>query len=175
VRHVASSAERCRSPRCPRVGSATAAPASSIRRPTTRNARSLRRRRPNRSADGGNCSRPRATACAGKSRSARGRRCAADAMPRWCSAHNVVTMSDSWAVAAIFGEDLRGSPAWNSSSQIIVPQFGKYQWFGWRCSKGSMDAENRYGYPFHNARMTESFDVEPLPPLVLGLARKEPN
>jgi hypothetical protein len=80
-------------------------------------------------------------------------------------------------LAAIISADLRGSWAWNSSSQVIVPQFEKYQWFGRQCSKGSMDDEVCPSYPFDNANMTESYGVElgPLPALVLGLAGKELN
>ena len=62
------------------AGSVISAPASSIRHPRDRSARWPRRRRPSRSADAGSCSRPAATACAGRSRSARVRRCAAAAV-----------------------------------------------------------------------------------------------
>jgi hypothetical protein len=72
---------------------------------------------------------------------------------------------------------MHGSAAWNLSSQVIVPQFEKYQWFEWQCSKGSMDGEVCHGYPFDNVGMTESTGVElgPLPLPVPGLAGKEPN
>ena len=174
---AAPSAVHCRSPRSPRAGSATAGPTSSIRRPTIQNARSPRRHRPNRSADAGNCSRPRATACAGKSISVRVRRCAAVGRPHWHNPRKAVTMDASWAACCDLGRGMRGSMAWNSSLQVIVPQFEKYQWSRWQCSKGSMDDQSWRGYFLDDARMTESFGVElgPLPLTVLGLAGKEPN
>jgi hypothetical protein len=177
ARPAALSTAHCRSPRCPRVGSATGEPASSIRRPTIRNVQSLRRHRANRSADAGSCTRPTATACAGKSRSRRARHCAAGGRLRWRSPHNAVTMNASWAACCKHKRYLRSSRARNWSSQVIVPQFEKYQCFGWRCSKGPMDDEVCHGYPSDNARMTESFGVGlgPLPPLVLGPVGKEPN
>ena len=64
---------RCRCPRCRRGCSATGARASSSRRPRVRTARSPRRHRRSRSADGGSCSRPAARAYGGRARSARGR------------------------------------------------------------------------------------------------------
>jgi hypothetical protein len=80
-------------------------------------------------------------------------------------------------LASIMGAGLHGSMAWNPSSQVIVPHFEKYQWLEGECSKGSMDDEVSRGYPFDNARMTESSGVElgPVPPLVLGPAGKEPD
>jgi hypothetical protein len=80
-------------------------------------------------------------------------------------------------LAAIMSAGLRGSRAWNSTTEVIVPQFEKYQWFEWQCSKGSMDEENSHGYPSDNACMTESFGVElgPTATARLALAGKEPN
>jgi hypothetical protein len=54
------------------------------------------------------------------------------------------------------GADLRSSRAWNQPSQLIVPQFEKYQWFARQRSKRSLDDENCRGYPFDNAGVTES-------------------
>jgi hypothetical protein len=80
-------------------------------------------------------------------------------------------------LAAIMGVDLRGSRAWNPSSQVIVPHFEKYQCFGWQCSKASMDDEDCHSYPFHNACMTESIGVElgPFATARFGAWGKEPN
>src|ERR1700675_2099652 len=49
--------------------------------------------------------------------------------------------------------------------------------FRWRCSKGSMDDVESHGYPFDNARMTESCGAElgPLPLPHSGAWGKEPN
>ncbi len=91
--------------------------------------------------------------------------------PRWRSRDNAVTVNASWAACCDPGRGLRGSMAGNRIIAVIVPHFEKYQWLGARCSKGPMDDEVRRGYPFHNARVTESLAVElgPLPLLVLGL------
>ncbi len=83
ARSAASSAARYRSPKFPTAGIAGSAPASSSRRPIIQNVRSPRRHRPNRSADDGSCNRPAATAYADRSRSIRGRRCAAAAARCW--------------------------------------------------------------------------------------------
>jgi hypothetical protein len=91
------SAARCRSPMYPMVGNATGAPASSIRRPTIRTVRSLRRHTPSNWADGGNCSRPAARGCGGKSRSARVLHCAAAALPHSCIRDNSPAMNASQA------------------------------------------------------------------------------
>jgi hypothetical protein len=90
------SAARCQFQTCPTVGSAIAAPASSSRHPTGRNARSPRRHRPSRSADAGSYIRPAATACAGRSRSPRARHCGGAAELGWHNRDNA--MNASWAV-----------------------------------------------------------------------------
>ena len=143
------SAAHCRFPRCPRAGSATAAPASSSRRPTARSVRSPRRHRPSRSADGGSCNRPAATACAGKSRSARARHCAAAA--RAALAQSAQCWDDECFMGGVLQSCARicAVPRHGTGrSQVIVPHFEKYQWFAWRCSKGSMDDESSPRLPF---------------------------
>ena len=169
-----SSAEHCRCRRCPKAGSATAVPVSSIRRPKVRSARSPRRHKPSKSADGGSCNRPAARGCADRSRSTPVRRCVAAEPPRWNNPRNAVTMNVSWAVCWNPVRGFAWFPGMEPCSRIIVPHFEKYQWFVRQRSKGSMDDWGYAVYASHNA---ESFGVEsgPLPPLILELAGKGPN
>ncbi len=98
-------AARCRSPMCPRAGSAAVAPRSSILRPTARSARSPRRHMLSRSANAGSCNQPAVTGCAGKSRLTRARHCAAGAARRRRSRYNTANaaMNASWAVCCNHG------------------------------------------------------------------------
>ena len=175
-----SSAARCRCRMCPRAGSAVSAPASSIRRPTGRSVRSLRRHTPSRSADAGSCSRPAATACAGRSRSARDPHCAADDGRCWhnpCNAFEV-TMKDlrapCWTMYVILrvfqAEELNACRYLRHSSQLSHRRSGGAR-------QGIMDDTGQYSYRFSDASMTESFRVEvgPLPSLPEGAWGKEPN
>jgi len=86
---------RCRT--CPRGDSEAGAPASSIRRPTIRSARLPRRHTPNRLADVGSCSRRKAIACAGKSRSGRARHCGANVAANRRSRGRKRKIQASWA------------------------------------------------------------------------------
>jgi hypothetical protein len=118
---------RYRFPRCPRDDTAASGQASSTLRPTARSAQWPHRHRPNRSADGGNCSRRAARVYAGKSRSTRVPRGAAAVPRRLNNQHNAVKVKASWALCRNFMGDLPGSRPWNRASPIIVPQFYKYQ------------------------------------------------
>jgi hypothetical protein len=166
VRLAASSAARCLFPNYPRGYSATAAPASSIRHPTSRNARLLRRRRPSRSAGAGNCNQPGAIAYAGKSRSCRVRHGAAIARPSARNLHNAPasgTLSDiSWAACSLDELDLPGSQAWNRQPNVIVPHSPEIQPFQWQRSKGPMDDDHSGGYAFFETAVTESIALNQL-------------
>jgi hypothetical protein len=180
ARRAALSAARCRSRTYPRAGIATAAPASSIHRPTIRNAQWPRRHRPNRSADAGSCSRPAETGCAGRSRSGRGPHCGAgvSASRRSRGKANEDAMNASWAACRDqVRVNARGSEAGNRCRLAFAPHIRKYCMFLLRCSKGSVDDRDEPDYVFNEAGMTESFGVElgPLPLPVLGAWGKEPT
>jgi hypothetical protein len=99
ARSVERRRARCRCLMFRKAGSAAAAPGSSIRPPTARNARSPRRHRPNRSANVCNYIRPTTTRCDGRSRSALARRCAASVTARaGMPPHVMIIVNASWAV-----------------------------------------------------------------------------
>jgi len=134
ARPEASSAARYRCRMSPRAGTAISAPASSIRRPTIRSARSPRRHRPSMSAGAGNCSRPAATTYAGRSRSARVRRCAADGEAPLRNRDNVKTpangaLNGSRAACCNHVRSLAGFRAGNPGIEDICATLAKYRTF----------------------------------------------
>jgi hypothetical protein len=163
ARRPVLSAVRCLFRKCPRAGNATTAPASSSHRPTGQNARSPRRRRPNRSADGGSCNRPVARACAGKSRSSRARHCAGVAELNWRSRGNAI--GASWTVccnhvrkfARFLGTEPAGVRICATVGKILHVLSGSAAKVLWTIRIRTVI--------FHNAGVTESFGVErgPLP------------
>ena len=180
ARPVAASAARCRSPKCPRVGSAAAAPMSSSRRPIARNARSLHRHRSNRSADAGNCNRPAATACCRYTPDYRAPGIARQPLrSRWRSPSNAmnVAMNVSWAICTSLSAVLLSSVAGNSARYAIGSQQPEHRIYLNALQQISMDAFCDPKVPFHNVLMTESFGVElgPLPLLGFGAWGKEPS
>jgi hypothetical protein len=150
VHPLVPSAARCRSPKCPMVGSAAAAPMSSSRRPRVRSARSLHRHRSNRSANDGSCNRPAATACAGKSRSSRAPHCAAAVARRWRSRNNAVNvaMNVSWAICSSSSAVLLSSAAGNSARYAIESHQPKYRTYLNALQQMSMDGLATRGYFF---------------------------
>ena len=130
ARGAAFPTAHCRCPSCPMGGSVRAAPVSSIHRPTGRTARSPRRHRPSKLADDGNCNRPAATACAGRSRSSHAQHCAAVAAFRSRSRGKMNgTVDISWADATNMCVDLRGSLARNKHYRRCAPHFRNYRMF----------------------------------------------
>jgi hypothetical protein len=179
ARSVASSEARYRCRTFPKAGTVRFAPASSSRRPIIRNVQSPRRHRPNRSAGAGSCSPPAATACAGRSRSIRGRRCAAAGA--WCWRNPDSAGNEAMSSCAACRNHKRGCAQFQSKE----PGEHGYLRHTWQISgllrrhrsKGPMDDTDPQGYRFDNASMTESRRVElgPLPLLVYGAWGKEPN
>jgi hypothetical protein len=167
------------------AGSAATAPASSIRRPTVRTVRWLRRHRPNRSADAGSCIRPAATAYVGRSRSARGLHCAAGARPcrrnRGIEKNATVNlvMNVLWAACCnhmrCFARFQSREPCARGYLRHTLPISGVLRW---RCSKRPMDDTGQHGYLFDNASMTESscrVETGAVAVAHLGAWGKEPN
>jgi hypothetical protein len=149
---------------------------SSIRRPIDRSVRSPRRHTPSKWAGAGSCNRPMATRCGGKSRSGRALRYAVAAPRRSCIRDNSLAVNASWAIVTKMCAHLRGSRAWNPHTEVIVPQFEKYQCLAWQCSKGSMDHEACQSYPFCTPASTESLGVHVGPlPACFRRVGKEPN
>ena len=154
ARPAVLSAARCRSPKCPRAGSATAAPASSIRRPTARSARSPRRHRPSRLADGGSCNQPAATACAGKSRSGRVRHCAAGVARRERSRDMTVSVNASWAQCC---NHVRANARFPGTEPVDARYLRHTLEISHNLERGAANVNRlcgRRGYLFHNAGVT---------------------
>jgi len=93
ARRKVASVGRCRFPMCRTADTAITARASSTRRPKVRSARSLRLRKPSRSAGAGSCIRPAVRRYGDKARSTRVPVAAAIARRRVRSAHIGQTMS----------------------------------------------------------------------------------
>ena len=151
--------------------------------PQIRSARSPRRHRPNMSAGAGNCSRPAATACAGRSRSARVRHCAADgeaplAQSGQCETPaNGALNGSAGSRAAIMCAVWQGSERGTQGCRYLRHTCANIARFRRQCSQGLWTVTGQYGYRFDNAWMTESCSVVlgPLPSLRWGAWGKEPN